>query len=264
MRRAAGAALLLAAGASAAASAASPWQWELSGRQDWQHWRETGADGRRLVAEDGRLSGVAATLRWAPPQSTAWAITAAGWQGVRDYEGLTNRGQSVRTRSDLQHALIRTEVAGTARPLASGWQWQPTAALELWQWRRELRGVDNAAGYPERYRQGVLLLGAQAQTGDASDGWRLRLEAGGGPGGVNRLQLPGRDVASLPLGVARSARVAFGAAITPAWRWDVEVQAVSLAAGAERAITLQGVPLQAARQPHTTWRRGQLQLSWVL
>lgn len=263
MTRAAWPALLWGLAAALPAAAASPWQLDLALRQDWQQWRETDADGRRLVAEDGRLSGLAATLRWAPADAGFAAVSLAGWQGARDYDGLTSRGQPVQTRSDLRHGLIRAEAGLAPAPLAwpGGWQWQPTLAVEGWQWQRRLRDAAGAAGYPERYRQGLVLLGLAAQ--DAA-GWRLLLELGGGPGGRNALQLPGRDATALPLGTARSARLAVGGDVAPGWRWDLDLQALSLAAGQERPITLQGVPLQSARQPRTAWRRMQLQLSWRL
>lgn len=242
------------------ASAESPWSFELAGQQEWQRWRETGSDGRRLVSEDGRLSGVAAGLGWTPPEGdVSLALRAGLLYGERDYDGLSSRGAAVQSRSDIRNAFIGLETALAARPLLASWQWRPRAAVELWQWRRRLNDVGTVSGYPERYRQGLLLLGVQVQ-GDS--GWRARLDAGGGPGGRNRLQLPGRDVASLPLGTARVWRLGFGAELAPAWRWDVMHENLTLGAGDERAITLQGVPLQAARQPRTTQRRLQLQLSW--
>lgn len=263
--------VVAAAALPATAAADSPWQLDLAARQEWQQWRETDAEGRRLVAEDGRLSGLAATLRWAPAQAGFAALSLAGWQGVRDYDGLSNRGQPAQTRSDLRQALIRVEAglapsparwpgdSGTPEPAT--WHWQPTVAVEAWQWHRHLRDAAGAAGYPERYRQGMVLLGLSAQN---AAGWRLLLELGGGPGGRNQLRLPGRDETSLPLGTARSARLALGGDLAPAWRWDVDLQALSLAAGQERPVTLQGVPLQSARQPRTALRRLQLQLSWRL
>lgn len=243
------------------AGAQSPWQLELAGQQDWQSLRETAADGRRLVAEDGRLDGVAATLRWAPLGGAASAALRLGvLRGVRDYQGLSNQGQAIATRSDVTHRVVRAEGALAARALTGHWQWQPLAAAEFWQWRRHLRDAGPAAGYPERYRQGLLLLGLQAQN-DA--GWLARLEAGGGPGGHNRVQLPGRDATTLPLGSARVWRATLGAAITPAWKAELAAEHLRLGAGEERAITLQGVPLQSARQPRTELRRLQLQLGWA-
>lgn len=258
MRRAAALALL--AGLLApAARADSPWQGELAGQQEWQQWRETGSDGHRLLTEDGRLSGLSATWRWAPAGSATAALRLGVLRGVRDYQGLSNQGQAVRTRSDVGHDFVRAEGGLAPWSLAGGWRGQALAAAEFWQWRRHLRDVGSVSGYPERYRQGLLWVGLQAAD-DA--GWLARFEMGGGPGGRNRVQLPGRDPANLPLGSARGWRMALGGPLAPAWRCELMAEDLRLAAGAERPITLQGVPLQSARQPRTELRRLQLQLIW--
>lgn len=255
-----GAALALLAGLLApVARAESPWQAELAGQQEWQQWRETGSDGQRLLKEDGRLSGLSATWRWAPAGAATAALRLGVLRGVRDYLGVSNQGQAVRTRSDVGHDFAHIEGGLAPQALPAGWRWQALAAAEFWQWRRHLRDAGNVSGYPERYRQGLLFAGLQL-AGDS--GWLARLEAGGGPGGRNRVQLPGRDPADLPLGSARSWRLALGAPLAPAWRWELMAEDLKLAAGAERPITLQGVPLQSARQPRTELRRLQLQLVW--
>lgn len=243
-----------------AARAESPWQSELAGQQEWQQWRETASDGRRLLTEDGRLSGLAATWRWAPPGSATAALRVGVLRGARDYRGFSNQGNEVQTRSDVAHDFIRIEGGLAPQPLIAGWQGQALAAAEVWQWRRRLRDAGNVSGYPERYRQGLLLLGLQAIS---ESGWRMGIEAGGGPHGHNRVQLPGRDPAVLPLGRARAWRASLGDALLPGWRWALTAERLTLDAGDERPITLQGVPLQSARQPHTALRRLQLSLVWT-
>ena len=59
------------------------WSVELAGQQEWQQWRETASDGRRLVAEDGRLVGLTATLRWTPTEAAALALSLGVLQGGR-------------------------------------------------------------------------------------------------------------------------------------------------------------------------------------
>jgi hypothetical protein len=245
--------------APAARAADADWRYELSGQQEWQQWRETGRDGRRVVTEDGRLAGLAATLAWAPRDSATASLRLGALWGGRDYRGLSNQGNELSTRSDLGHVFVRAEGGWALQPLAGAWQWQPLVAAELWQWRRRLQDAGNARGYPERYRQGLLLLGLQV--GDP-DGVLLRLEAGSGPAGSNRVELPGRDAAALPLGRASSGRLGLGGAMPLDWRWELTAERLTLAAGDERPITLQGVPLQSARQPRTELRRLQFQLSW--
>jgi hypothetical protein len=250
-------ALLLAPVARAAGG--SEWQVELAGQQEWQQWRETASDGRRLAAEDGRLTGLAATLAWVPRHSASAGLRFGALWGGRDYRGLSNQGNDVRTRSELGQVFVRADGALAPQPLAGVWHWQPLAAAEFWQWRRRLQDAGNARGYPERYRQGLVLLGLQA--GDESGGL-MRLEAGTGPTGSNRVELPGRDAADLPLGRARTWRWALGGAMPQGWRWEVTAERLTLAAGDERPIRLQGVPLQSARQPRTELRRLQFQLVW--
>lgn len=250
---------LLAALLPQAQAAESAWRHEVAAQQEWQQWRETGPEGRRLAAEDGRLVGVAATLAWAPRQAPTAALRVGGLWGARDYRGLSNRGAEASTRSDLSHAFVRAEAGLAPQPLAGTWQWQPLAAAEAWQWRRRLRDTGAALGYPERFRQGLVMLGLQAV--DESGGL-LRLEAGTGPAGSNRVELPGRDVADLPLGRAQSWRFALGGAMAAGWHWELTAERLAFAAGDERAIRLQGIPLQSARQPRTELRRLQFQLSW--
>jgi len=235
------------------------WQAELATAQEWQQWRETGSDGRRLVSEDGRLAGLSAALRWTAPGVVQFGLRQDLLWGVRSYRGLSNRGAELQTRSELGQALTRLDGTLAPRPLQAGWSWQPVAAAEFWQWKRRLRDTPQASGYPERYRQGLLLLGLQAQ---GEGGTLARLEVGGGWGGRNRVELPGRDPASLPLGAAASLRLMLGGELAPAWRWSVTAERLTLQAGDERPVTLQGVPLQSARQPRTEQRRLQLQLSW--
>lgn len=256
-----GAGLLLLAGllAPAVQAAGSGWYHELTGQQEWQQWRETAQDGRRLVVEDGRLTGLAATLGWAPRQGPTAALRLGALWGGRDYRGLSNQGNDLRTRSDLGQVFGRVEGGPTPQPLAGTWQWQPLLAAEFGQWRRRLRDAGSAQGYPERYRQGLVMLGLQAL---AVSGARLRVEAGTGPAGNNRVELPGRDAVDLPLGRARSLRLALGGATTPAWHWEITAEQLSFAAGDERAVRLQGVALQSARQPRTELRRLQFQIGW--
>lgn len=64
------------------------------------------------------------------------------------------------------------------------------------------------------------------------------------------------------MGAAASLRLMLGGELAPAWRWSLAAERLTLQAGDERPITLQGVPLQSARQPRTEQRRLQLQLSW--
>jgi len=235
------------------------WSVELAGQQDWQQWRETASDGRRLVAEDGRLGGLTTTLRWAPTEAAALALSLGMLQGVRDYRGVTNLGQAAQTRSDAEHGFVRLDAVFAWRLSTAGWQWQPSAAAEYWQWRRHLRDAGMARGYAERYCQGVMLVGLQ---GRSDSGWLAQLELGGGTGGHNRIELPGRDAAKLPLGPARTLRATLGASLAPDWHWRLAAERLTVNAGDERPITLQGVPVQSAHQPRISLSRLQLQLSW--
>lgn len=235
------------------------WRAELAAQQEWQQWRETSGDGRRLVAEDGRLGGLAATLHWTPSETAKLALRAGILQGVRDYQGVTSLGQAAQTRSDVEHGFARLHAVLPHSLSIADWQWQPSVAAEYWQWRRHLRDAGMARGYAERYRQGVMLVGLQ---GRSESGWLAQLEVGGGMGGHNRVELPGRDTARLPLGAARTWRATLGASLAPDWRWSLVAERMTVNAGEERAITLQGVPVQSAHQPRTGLSRLQLQLSW--
>jgi hypothetical protein len=241
------------------AQGSTAWNFEVAGQQEWQQWRETASDDRRLVAEDGRLGGLAGSFRWEPPEGMSVALRVSALRGVRDYRGVTNLGSAAATRSDASHALVRLEALFPARWAAAGSHWQPLVAIEGWQWQRRLRDVGMAWGYRERYRQGAMWVGLHGQS---ESGWLAQLEVGGGTGGHNRIKLPGRDPARLPLGLARSWRATLGAPLASHWHWQVSAEQLTLGKGREQAITLQGVPVQSAHQPRTELHRLQFQLSW--
>jgi hypothetical protein len=230
---------------------------DLAVSQQQQSWREWASDGRRLVDESGPLRGLSAAQRWSVGEATSIGVAAGAHWGQRDYDGLSSRGQPVQTRSDIAQQMLRVDGA-TAM---FGDRWQSTAALEFWQWRRRLRGTDTAAGYPERYRQGLALLGVR-WSGEPTS-WQARAELAWGSGGRNRVALPGRDEASLPLGRVHGWRLQ---ARSPSWQglWvGAGLERLDFAAGEVRPITLQGVTVQAANQPRTALSRLELQLGWT-
>lgn len=230
---------------------------DLAVSQQQQSWREWSSDGRRLVDESGPLRGLSAAQRWSAGETLTLGFSAGAHWGRRDYDGVSSRGQPVQTRSDIAQQMLRVD--GSMAVWGSAWQ--PTAALEFWQWSRRLRGTDTAAGYPERYRQGLALLGLRTSVDPAA--WLARAELAWGDGGRNRVALPGRDEASLPLGRVQGWRLQ---ARSPAWQgWWIGagLERLGFAAGESRAITLQGVTVQSANQPRTVFRRLEFQLGWT-
>jgi hypothetical protein len=226
--------------------------WSLSAtvaRVD-SRWQEFDDNGRRLLTENGPLTGPSlAAAHYAGP----WTLVAHAAQlhGERAYSGETSLGQAVSTGVSLQ----RHQLGVTLQ-----YQWTPwlTSALQLEHLvtdRVIASAGTAAAGYPEQFRwllasAGVIAQWPLAHTRIQGSAWW-----GQGAQATMRLSLPGRDPGQLPLGrLTQSAfELAWVVPVSKESRIYVQTgwQGTDIAAGENTVITRSSVPVALARQPQT-------------
>lgn len=244
-------ALTAAAGGAAActldaALEAAPWA---------SRWREVDAQGRTLVREHGTLTHAAAQLTgqacaWGP-----WSARLTAEHGDRDYDGQTNSGMTLSTRSRLQQQGLALQ----GLPWGND-HWRLGARLRWQRVNRDIQSTATASGYPERFDtlQAALVLALTGALGRMPVTWNVELAAGGGPAGRMRLQLPGYDAATLRLGSSRLLQAdaqlqgPLGTADS-GWQWQAGLHASSerASAGPVQALTRNGLVVGGASQPAT-------------
>lgn len=228
----------------------------------WSDWREYAASGAQMVHEQGWLHGPAATLQLA---CGAWQLQAHLSQrsGTRHYDGHTNTGAPLLTRSTLTHTQGHVQVLREFHPA-----WGLGLRLGGQAIAREIASAGAVAGYPESYEWALASLGAQWRhpVGETAT---LSLQAWWGQALERRMavHLPGRDPAALGLGEITQAELALRLRWTPprargwsgelAWvwtRWEMEQ-------GPSGAITRNGVRTGSAHQPRSVWTESPVSLA---
>jgi len=225
-------------------------------------WREQDAQGRPLLQERGPLQGASLGVE-GRFGAAEWAAQAQYLGGERHYEGQTNQGSAVLTRSDVHDLGLRLD----GRWALAG-PWRAVLALQPSQVQRNLHGTPNALGYRETWQWTLAEAGLRWQPG-LRLGWAVEGAAGLGLDPRVRFTLPGMDSLTLRPGQGRSARVgvlyrgALGESGGAGWRWVAGMQWMRLgfAASAPEPLTSNGVLRGGASQPKTTvqathWRLG--------
>lgn len=217
------------------------------------HWEELDADGDSLLTERGWLTrtGLTAGVRCGV---THWEALWTHSAGHRAYDGQTNTGVPVQTRSRLR--IDTLSVTGFV-PLGEG-AWAIGGRAGWRQIDRLIAGTEAAQGYPERFRAWQLALGVRWRLHQART-WRVSATgwAGGGPGGSVAVDLPRSDPLTLPLGNSRLLALGLqlegvpASRAQPGWSWQLRLEAEReiTGAGAARPVTRNGIPVAAARQP---------------
>lgn len=224
---------------------------------DQSRWYEYGAQGARLVKEDGRLwrTGIRAALSCA---TLEWSFDWLHNAGRRDYEGFTNTRVPVRTvthidADELSLAVLHPFTAGATAGLRLG----------LSDIDRTIESTGLAVGYPERFRYWSAAVGGRYTwalgegLGAAVHGW-----VGGGPAGRLRVDLPGADPAELRLGSSRllemGIRIGSGSprSRSGGWSWaaGLTFRDETMRAGEPQVLRVGSVPVGVAAQPRTTQR----------
>lgn len=221
-------------------------------------WRETDAEGRALLHEQGTLAAtqLAFEARGCRLGEASLRLALAG--GSRRYDGQTSAGHALATQSDVREQGLTFQALPWAwRATESGASLQAGARLRWQRSERDIRSTASALGYPERHQrlQAALVLAARGTGPSAGWHWRAELAAGGGPAGRMKVSLPGYDPAALKLGSSRmlQAGLQIGGALAPGWSWQVAVEhdRERRAAGEPAALRRQGQVVGGVVQPAT-------------
>lgn len=232
--------------------AAADWQFSVAALSVHSRWDEHDDEGRRLLQERGRRPGLMLGLA---RQQGPWTLALAwrGQRGGRDYQGQSNAGTPLRTRSALRDDALQLTL-WRALPVAS---LPLQAGLQLRGDRRErtLAGVGAVQGYPERHQAWTLWAGLRGEQALPA-GWSLggELWLGGGPRAHVDVALPQADPVRLPTG-ARSGLAWAVELATPrsggGWRARLALQGLNerVRAGEARPLWREGALVGGARQP---------------
>ncbi|HEX9171152.1 MAG TPA: hypothetical protein VF861_00660 [Telluria sp.] len=110
--------------------------------------------GRRLVHESGSLPGLVFNAAYKLDDIT-WIAAADWYRGAIDYRGQTQNGTAADSTTSTGLASMRVGAAYSV-----GLDYSILAALELDEWKRNIRTVGGSAGLQETYRSRRLLAGA--------------------------------------------------------------------------------------------------------
>jgi hypothetical protein len=215
---------------------------------------ERGADGAALVREQGVAPW--ARIGTARPLGARWRLRGAlaASAGVADYDGRTQGGVAVASRSDAQslaaQALLEWRADETARFALDG-------GVEVEHFRRRLRGVGNASGLDEWLTQPRGLLGATF--GEQARGLRIGLALGGRAPLSVRFDDGLFDAARLRSGHAVGASVQAWHAIDARWRLRLGIETLALGRSREAPLLRDGVVVGSVTQPR--WRRERIGLA---
>lgn len=246
--------------------AAPPLTWHAQTLIQSSVWREQNASGGQILEERGSLHGMALGVAGRASWLT-WSATAQALSGVRDYEGRTNQGTPLLTRSDIQDARLSLALQA---PLTSNWC--VGAMAEPGRTLRNLRGTSAAMGYRETWRWTLAEASLRWMQGDMARGWSAEVGLGLAFRPTVHVALPNFDPAVLHPERGRSQRLdvqyrgalghATADATHPHWRWVAGLGWRRLVFGASAAelLTRQGIWQGGLSQPQTLIQAGQWRL----
>ncbi|UUX96745.1 hypothetical protein [Aquabacterium sp. J223] len=219
--------------------------WRLEAGLQAHTLEETSPSGARLVRESGVAPVLGVALHHRLAEHWALAGRLSGWHSRADYDGRTQAGQPVASRT-----------ATGALGLESRLVWQPAAwrAEAGVQWEvfdRRIQGTAGALGLDERLQQGRLDLGAGWQRGP----WDGVLRLTWGDRGRLRVRFDGAafDDAHLRSGTARGVGLELSRRLAPGWRARLSLERLDVGASQAAALARAGLPFGSVAQP--TWRR---------
>lgn len=216
-------------------------------------WVELDESDQSLLLERGNLStiGLSVSTRC---KSTNWTFDFQEAHGQRHYRGLSNKGQTLETNSQIRQKNwgIEADV-----PIADHWLWG--ARLQNYRIDRELQSTSQANGYPETFRYWVAETGIQLHQPLAEQlTWTTDAWIGHIPVGRLRVDLPNADPTSLHLGQGHTTEWGMGLTYSPAeattgWHWSIgwHVRTTTISAGASAPLFRGQRLVGTARQPET-------------
>jgi hypothetical protein len=225
--------------------------WRLEAGLQAHTLEETSASGARLVREHGfaPVLGVALHHRLAEP----WSVTGrlSGWHGHADYDGRTQAGQPVASRTHTGSLAAQGRLVG--QPAA----WRVEAGVHWEAFDRRIQGSAGALGLDEQLQQARLDLGAGWQHGP----WDGLLRLTWGERGRLRVRFGGAafDEAHLRSGTAHGIGLELSRTLAPGWNARLSLERLDVRASASAALTRAGLPAGSATQP--AWRRDRAMLT---
>jgi hypothetical protein len=174
--------------------------------------------GRRLVREAGWLPGAVVKATYRQGDFT-WFSEGEVYRGDIGYQGQTQAGAQAASKTATGLSQLRF---GGTYALNAGYS--VLATLEWQQWKREIIGVQQAAGLQEKYRSGRLVAGVRKTLLSASAG-AMSVDGAVVLSAAERLQVGFSgllDPTSLEL--KRSQGIRLGAAIRPSFAPYLELR----------------------------------------
>jgi hypothetical protein len=237
-------------GAAAASCGPTAPGWQFGAVHNTSTWREFDTAHQRLLQESGHLNGAEVAANY---PCAGWTLQAhwAALDGVRAYQGQTSGGRAVVSSAKVRQAQADAQVL-----LGITDAWQVGAGLSRQVLWRDIASADGAIGYPERFDWTLLRMGAQWQTPGGPGlvsvaGWVGRPVAS-----AMRVNLPGKDPATLALGGIRQAELTLGwrAPLAPGWQFEANLalRRTHIQQGAPSVLMRHGLAAGSAYQPHTS------------
>lgn len=225
-------------------------------------WREVDDRGATLLRERGHLPEAALTLAARGPGSLQALLRLSHAEGRRAYDGQTQAGVPLGTRTDLREQALQLQALWGDED-----GWRVGARLTGAITHRGIRSTPLAAGYPERHQRwlSTLVLATGGPLATTGMRWGVEGIAGGGPAGRMDVDLPGYDAVRLQTGRATTAGAAarLSGRWAGAWHWRLELQhqATRSGAGTAAALLRAGQVVGSVSQPASRASTTRLQLS---
>lgn len=223
-------------------------------------WQEFSEQGKQLVREQGNLPFTALSTQLTCDRGT-FALRGAVAQGVRDYSGVSNKGQALTTQSTLRNSELLLSYSYPINP-----QWEPYISAGISRSKRDIRSVGSVLGYPEEFQMFPVQLGIKWRPMRLDNRLLLLAHAGSAFQPRVTVELPGRDALTLDLGRTLSAGVSaeleLGQMARGQFVLATQWNSTRIARGAAGVVTSDGVPRGVAVQPRSQLTQTQLSILW--
>jgi hypothetical protein len=223
-------------------------------------WQEFSDQNQQLVREQGNLPfaalGTQLTCDWG-----TFALRGAVAQGVRDYSGVSNRGQALTTQSTLRNSELLLSYSYPINP-----QWEPYISAGISRSKRDIQSAGPVLGYLEEFQMFPVQLGIKWRPILFDSRLLLLAHAGSTFQPQVKVELPGRDALTLDLGRTLSAGVSaeleLGQMARGQFVLATQWNSTRIARGTAGVVTRDGVPTGVAIQPRSQLTQTQLSILW--
>jgi hypothetical protein len=225
-------------------------------RSEWHEWSESG---KRLLWEEGDLSGERLALAWQCDRAS-WELVRQNLQGVRSYHGQTQNGIPA-----LSSSAIAEQKTDLQAAYALAQTWSVLVRLSDVQADRNIASVGNIQGYPEKFHWNMGAVGVQwKQRWDAQQ-FSVALWSGRSRDAAMTLYYPGYEPQKFSPGALTQQTLAlqWRMYFRPDWYVQTDWSRQNTTMQQSEKITLigNGVPNLIAYQPRVTMQDTPLTLS---